>query len=409
MNNVVWLIGTAQTLLWGALYYLFPALLLHWEEYYGWSRAELTLALAIAVVVSAIFAPYAGRLIDKGKGPVMQPLSALIGAVLLFCLPYANSLTMFYLIWALIGVTMAGCLYEACFAFIIRHLGDNAKRAITLITLMAGFASTICFPLADYLARHYHVNTAVQLFALSIALIAVPAFWIGARQIAAHKPDTETHYAAAGGTSHNFLRQPTFWLLAASFSLLTINHGVILNHLLPILADRQIDESIAILAIAMIGPMQVLGRIVWMAFDSRFSVATVTLACFAGMGMATLCLIFSSSALFLLIGFVALQGASYGVISIIKPLITRDIMGNRNFGAITGAMALPYLICFAASPYIGSLIWQWQGYDVTLWVIWGLAIAALSCLLLTLLIHRRQTVPDKEEVVSLSSWTKQPD
>lgn len=391
MKSAIWLIATAQTLLWGALYYLFPAMLLQWEEHYGWSRAELTLALALAVVVSAVFAPLAGKLVDKGHGAVMQPLSALGGSLCLFMLPSISSLEMFYLIWGVIGFFMAGCLYEACFAFIVRHQSDDAKRSITMITLVAGFASTICFPLARVFSEQFGVGIAVQIFAGSIIFIAVPMFWIGAKQLEKNTPTSHTETTSAeehGDTS--YLRRPAFWLLAASFSLLTINHGVVLNHLLPILADWQVEDSFAVLAISMIGPMQVTGRLMWMIFDRHLNIPLVTMACFVGITLATLCLIFSADTLWLLAGFVVLQGAAYGVICIVKPLITREIMGEKNFGTISGAMALPYLTCFAASPYIGSLIWQWKGYTATLWSIWGFALAGLACLAITLLLEQRQ-------------------
>lgn len=407
MTQAIWFLAIAQTLLWGALYYLFPALLLHWEHDYGWGRSELTLALALAVVISALFAPLAGRFADRGAAVLMQPICALAGALLLLLLPFAESLIQFYLVWGLIGVTMAGCLYETCFAFVIRHLGEASKRPITQITLVAGFASTLCFPMAAFFAEQFSVNTAVQFFAATIIFIAAPLFWLGARSLEQHYPAVKHAADEAAHSNHSFLRKPAFWLLAASFSLLTINHGVILNHLLPILDDRGIPDAIALLAISMIGPMQVLGRVMWMAFDRYLSVSAVTLGCFAGINLATVCLIFSTDAIPLLIFFVVFQGAAYGVVSIVKPLLAREIMGGRNFGAISGSMAVPYLTCFAASPYIGALLWEWQGYALTLWAILLFSLIGMGTLLIALGWHNKGRAtyccPEVASGVSLNS------
>ena len=389
MQRAIWYIGVAQTLLWGALYYLFPALLLQWEDHYGWARTELTLALTIAVIMSAVFAPKAGKLVDQGYDPIMMTTSALLGALFLAILPFVNSLLMFYAVWAAIGVCMAGCLYEACFAFIIRHLEDDAKRAITFVTLLAGFASTICFPACRYLADNFGVNATIQIIAGLIVVLVVPIFWLGAKGLAHHQPANHSTEQTRADTQQDrsFLRSPVFWLLAASFSLLTINHGAVLNHLLPILEERHTPDAVAVLAVSMIGPMQVLGRVIWMLLDRHITTPVLTLTCFAGINLATVCLIISQYNPYWLIGFVALQGASYGVISIVKPLLAREVMGARNFGLISGVMALPYLICFAASPYIGSLLWQWQGYSLTLWIIGAISIAGALCLMLSLSFH----------------------
>jgi MFS family permease len=68
----------------------------------------------------------------------------------------------------------------------------------------------------------------------------------------------------------------------------------------------------------------------------------------------------------LLVGFVILFGGGYGVVSIIRPVIARDILGQQNFGAKSGALALLYLAGSASAPFLGSLIWQLGGYELVL-------------------------------------------
>ncbi|MDH5926751.1 hypothetical protein L8S13_10630 [Vibrio lentus] len=145
MNKAVWGLALGQTLLWCCLYYVFPAMLLHWDQVHDWSRSEFMLGLTLAVCVSAIAALPAERLIDKGYGALMMMVSAVIGGVLLFLVSLVDQLAWFYVLWGLMGIAIASCLYEPCFAFLIRNLRTKAKRVITMITLVADFASTIGF------------------------------------------------------------------------------------------------------------------------------------------------------------------------------------------------------------------------------------------------------------------------
>ena len=128
-------------------------------------------------------APVVGRIIDGGKGGLMMTGSVLTGGMLLFCLSYVSSMTQFFLVWGAIGILFAGSLYEPCFALITRARGSNAKRAIVKITLIAGFASSISFPMAHSLAEDYGWRAAVQVFALIVIFAAAPLTWWGTRDL----------------------------------------------------------------------------------------------------------------------------------------------------------------------------------------------------------------------------------
>ena len=68
----------------------------------------------------------------------------------------------------------------------------------------------------------------------------------------------------------------------------------------------------------------------------------------------------------MLIAFVILFGGAYGVVSIIRPVIARDLLGERQFGAKSGALAMLYLAGSASAPFLGSLVWDRGGYELVL-------------------------------------------
>ncbi|MFT5221681.1 MAG: MFS family permease [Planctomycetota bacterium] len=377
-DRPILLLAIAQTLVWACLYYSFPALLLQWEEAFGWSRADLTAAITLAIIVSAIAAPVSGRIIDAGKAASMMALASFCGGLCLLLLTQVEQLWQFYLVWGGIGLCMSGALYEPCFSLITRARGDQAKSAITTVTLIAGFAGTISFPLANRIESAFGWQTAIVVFALTCMLLVTPLIWLGANALEQSTGANSTSHASPAGTDKSFLRSPVFFSLAIGFSLAAVLHGVTLHHLLPILDERAVDAALAVLVVSSIGPMQVAGRLVMIVANRYVSNHGVTIACFILMGASIVVLILSEKTPALLFLFVLLFGGSYGIVSIIRPVIARDLLGQHQFGAKSGAMALVYLSGSASAPLLGALLWSWAGYTLVLPVLIGFAITGLG-------------------------------
>ncbi|WP_416897767.1 MAG: MFS transporter [Minwuia sp.] len=377
-------LAVGQTLVWAGTYYLFPALLLRWEAAEGWSKTTLTGGFTAALILTALFSPVAGRLIDRGLGPVAMGAAALVASVAIACLPLAPDLTVFVGLWLIVGVCMSACLYEPCFAIITRTRGADARRAITLVTLVAGFASTISFPLSHAVAEIRDWQAAAVLFGALTAFVAAPLLFFGANSLERrHRSDEAERRAApdfqeaAARPVREVLRGPTFILLALAFTFLSINHAVLINHLLPIMDDRGIPEATAILVASLMGPMQVAGRIVMMLIERRASNHAITSYCFGALVISAVCLFTASWWPLLVFGFVFLQGSGIGISSIMKPVAIRELLGQANFGAISGTMALMTMAGFAFSPFLGSLLWEAGGYDLAILVVTAMALIGL--------------------------------
>ena len=191
-NPKVWSLAIAETITWAGIFYLFPAMMMRWEAYFGWSRVELTFGFTGALIISAATGVFAGRLIDRGHGRILMTASALAGGLLIAILPLLQQLWQFYLIWLLIGFTMAGCLYEPCFAFLTHVYYPKSKRPIIIVTLVAGFAGTLCFPLSSVISNFIHWQAAVWVFSILVCGLAAPLFWYGASTTPEQKPSSQT-------------------------------------------------------------------------------------------------------------------------------------------------------------------------------------------------------------------------
>lgn len=366
-DRAILLLALGQTLIWAGMFYVFPASLLLWEQDLGWSRSDLTLAITMAILASGFAAPLAGALIDRGKGSTMMGVGAALGGLSLIALSQVTQLWQFYLIWIGIGVLMSGTLYEATFAMLTRSRGAAAKPGIVQITLIAGFAGSLSFPIVNLLGQAMGWRAALMVIGLFIGCVVAPMLWTGARMLGA--PAAAPPQEAETPIERNWMHSPVFWLLGIGFALSAIVHGATLHHLLPMLEERALPGEFAILIASLIGPMQVVGRVVMVLIGNRMSHHGFALLAFGGMIASILILYVSGTERALVLAFVLLFGSAYGTVSILRPLIARDLLGEENFGAKSGGLAAMYMGAAALSAWLGALIWARGGYDVMLGVL----------------------------------------
>ncbi|MCY4313173.1 MAG: MFS transporter [Gammaproteobacteria bacterium] len=374
-NFTILSLAVSQTLNWAGLFYVFPALLIFWETDLGWSRVEITGALTLAIVMSGLGSPICGKLIDLGQGPLMMTSCILLGSLGLFGVSIINTIFGFYFFWALIGISFAGCLYDPCFALITRSQGRDAKHSITRITIIAGFAGTLSFPCAYFLTEALGWREAVRIFAAFVPIASAPIAWVAARQLEKYRHEESPIGHPVMKIRSGFV-SPMFLCLGIGFAFLAIVHGAALHHFLPLVKERSIPAGTAVFAVSLIGPMQVVGRLILSFLKDRITHHAISMSSFLIMGTSMLALLAISSAPELIFLFVVMFGGGYGLVSIIRPVIARDILGEANFGVNYGVITLIYMMGSAVSPFLGSLIWEFGGYDLLLY--WLMVFAGLG-------------------------------
>ena len=365
-RRIAWPLAIAETVAWAALFYSFPALLPEWERDLGWSKTELSAAFTMALVAAAVLAPIWGRVIDRGYGRYLFTGGALLGGALLVLLSRVTELWEFYCVWIGIGVAASACLYEACFAVVTVMLGGAAKRTITLITLVGGFAGTLSFPAASVMIELADWRAATLMFAGAIVVIGAPLIWIGARDAGAVPAETEPETVEESVGRTRVIARPTFWLLALAFAMISLGHGAVITHMLPIMADRGLRPETAVLAASMIGPMQVAGRLAMMAVEAHVKTIGIAMTTCVTMGVAAAALLAAGAAPGLVVAFVVLHGAGYGVTSITRPVVIGELLGRKGFGVTSGMIAFAHIGATAAAPTVAALIWGVGGYTLVL-------------------------------------------
>src|SRR5690606_25645509 len=152
--GIVTRLGIAQTLAWASSYYLPAMLAAPMARDLGVSTPTVFAAFSAALIISALLGPYAGRLIDRHGGrPVLAAISIVFAAGLA-ALGLAQGPLGLFAAWMIIGIGMGSGLYEAAFSALVVLYGNRSRGAITGITLFAGFASTVGWPLSTFLEAH---------------------------------------------------------------------------------------------------------------------------------------------------------------------------------------------------------------------------------------------------------------
>lgn len=353
MNRRVWLLALGQTLAYAGIFYAFPALLPDLIAGTGWTVAQLALGPTIGFLVMAALISQSGRMLDRGYGPTMMVLGPLLAAVCLVGLGLAGQVWQWNLLWFGIGIAQAGCLYETCFALLTRSLGEGgqmtARSAITRVTLVAGFASTLAFPLGHVLGQALGGQGGLIAFAGLVALAGL----INLLALRGLAPVLQAKDATKV-VIRDLLRQPMFWAITLIFSVVWLNHGMLLTYSLLLFEDRGATAGLATLAAAAIGPSQVTARLILLVGERRISNARATLWALSAVVLAGVMLFAAGVAAQLIFAFALLQGGGAGLLSVLRPVLVADRLGRAGFGAISGAVSIGPILATAAAPALGA-------------------------------------------------------
>lgn len=368
--GLVWWLSLGQLTTWGSLYYSFSLFVAPMERDLGWSKAELNGALSLGLLISGFAAVPIGTWMDKHGGRLSMTLGTVLGGLVLLIWARTDNLIVFYAIWALMGLALASTLYEPAFAVLTANMGGEYRRAITYLTLLGGYASTVFIPLTEILIRWLGWRDALlALGCINLPFCALLHFWIlkGTRGGDAGKPR-----AASGdrGPLHRALRMPAFWGVLIAFSAYGMTFGALTFHIIPMLEESGLQRGTIVAIIAMIGPMQVIGRLILMMLgdkvDSR-STGRIAIVC---LPLSILILIFATHSVWWLALFACVYGIGNGMMTIARATVVPEMISKDGYATINGALTLPTNIIRAVSPAAAAALYLLvDGYVGVLWAL----------------------------------------
>jgi MFS family permease len=373
-RRVVIALGSAQTLAWASSYYLPAILAAPMAADLGIPASWVFGGFSAAMLLSALLGPAAGRAIDRRGGRDVLTLSNLIFAAGLVLMALAQGPAMMVLAWLVVGVGMAMGLYDAAFATLAGLYGRAARTPITGITLIAGFASTVGWPLSAIMEDALGWRGACLGWAALHLVLGLPLN----RLLVPPAPPPEKQQAAAMGEAAPAPR----WampILAFVFAATWTVAGAMAAHLPTMLQAAGATPAMAVLSAALIGPAQVAARVLEFAMVRRIHpIATARLASLGHpLGAAVLLLAGGIAAPV----FAVLHGMGNGVMTIVKGTLPLAVFGPVGYGARQGLLAAPSRFLQALAPVAFGLLLERAGVGVALAVTSGLTFAAFLALL----------------------------
>jgi hypothetical protein len=312
-------------------------------------------AYSAGLGLSGLLAPWIGRTIDARGGRVVLAWGSVAAATACLALAAVQGPVTLVVAWLLAGAAMAATLYDPAFATLHHVAGPSYRRAVTVLTLFGGLASTAAWPASQWLLDGWGFRVAFVVYALLNLALCLP---LHVAFVPAHAgsdaTDAATAHAAPAAPPAD-ARRAYAWL-AVALTGASFTASALAAHMIEVLTQRGLAAADAVVVGALIGPMQVAGRIAEFAlgrFIRPIAAGTLAMAAMAG---SLILLTQLSGAFWTAVLFAVVYGASNGVMTIVRGTVPAELFGRRDYGALLGRLAQPQFIARAVAPAAFALL-----------------------------------------------------
>ena len=416
-GHAVLALGVTQIVGWGTTFYV-PAILSRpIAEALDLPLLGVLGAYSWALLLSGLLSRRIGALIDRyGAAPLLTGASLLAAAALALHAT-AESLLPIWIAWSLIGLGMRAMLYDGAFAALTALAGPGARRAISLLTLMGGLASTVFWPISHLLLESLGWRSTLAVYGALNPLICAPLhFWFagclpgrdtlheGSEARPAKNATAETAETAATvptsapsspPSAAPSSQQPSApalppstlspgpqpdltasvvpetdarerWarvavtLLATAFAFHAFIWSSLAVHLPGLLQGLGLGAGLAVTIASVMGPAQVLSRSAELFAQRWLSPVALAIPVFAMLPLSLIPLALPLPQTMAAIAFVALYGCSNGLLTILRGALPLTLIGSRGYGELLGRLAAPSLYVSTLSPLVfGQILQTW--------------------------------------------------
>jgi MFS family permease len=360
-------LGLTQITAWGTSYYCLGVLAKPIGADTGWSTGTIFLGFSVALVVMGLISTWVGRLIDRVGARAVMSIGTIIVSAGLLALSQASTVAAYIAIWAVLGVGMRCCLYDAAFAALVQVVPSRGRAAISYLTLYGAYASTVFWVIGHYLNDAYGWRGTLLIFAAVNLVVCLPLNWLG---LSRREPPIQAAPSAKAATEsaeapalEGRLRVIGIALFALIMSLNGFVFGVVSIQLVPLLEASGLAAAAAVWVASLKGHGQFAGRLVEIFFAKNLKAMTVARIAIGVLPASLVLLMLAHGELMLLIAFTVVLGASQGVITIVRGAVPLALFGTKGYGAVLGLIATPILLVNAFSPTVFALIVEQVGWQ----------------------------------------------
>ena len=370
-------LSVGQVVSWGILYYALIVAAPVIADDTGWTLSSITLAFSAGLLVSAGSGILVGRRLDRRGPRLVMSVGAVIGTAGLVIVAAAPNLVVFTAGWVVCGFGQSAVLYQAAFTVITRRHGNRRRRAMTIVTLAGGFASTIFAPIVAGMLTVLDWRGAFLILAAALLVVTLPLHWFFLER--SWEPPTppraeENVHGVAG-----VIRTGRFWLLELSMLSLSVALLSVTLAIIPLYMEKGLTYELAAWALGLLGAGQVIGRLVYVVMPHT-TAPWIPLAATSGSAVVLLCLMaLVPGPPWLLLAIGVAAGAARGAQTLVQGSAVADRWGTRNYGSINGVFAAPITAVAALGPSLGPIVANGVGgYETMALVMAGVALVSFA-------------------------------
>jgi hypothetical protein len=394
---IIMALGISQIIGYGSIYYAFPILVPAVSAEFGVSEPLLFGVLSLGLLLGGLVAPGLGRLLDRfGPGRIMA-LGSLAMAGLMALLALAPNFLFFAILTILIEVLSFAVLYDAAFALLADKRPADTRRAITRLTLIAGFASTLFWPLTAWWVELAGWRGAQFLFAGLNLLLALPLHvWISRtrREDSAEVIQDKTRSGPVFPVLEGDTARTAFVLLGVSFALTGMAISALGVHLVPLLLALDLGAT-AYWAAMVMGPAQVAVRVVDATVWRNWHPIRVAILSAAAVPLALGLLLVPGPVQIMAFAFAVGFGAGQGLASIVRGSVPVALFGTYGLGQRLGRLASIRIVLGAAAPFLFSWVAELAGTRLAITAVLVLSLLGFgSLVMLQTLVARAAKSPN---------------
>lgn len=347
LRRVLVALCVTQITSWGILYYTLPVLAPAISRDMSWSTGTVMVAFSCGLVVSAVAGVPVGRVLDRYGPRRVMTSGSVLGVVAVVVIALTRDLPMFFAAWGFAGIAQACVLYPPAFAALTRWYGPRRVRALTILSLAGGLASTVFAPLTAFLAGQLGWRGAYLVLAVVLAVVTVPAH---ALLLSPAWPAERASHHDPGAMAHvrRVLRTRAFWCVVTAMTVASFGMYGATVDLVPLSVDRGASTGLAAVVLGLCGAGQLLGRLGYTRLHRAMTAwlrTSVVLAVGAVM-IGLLAVVPLSALVVAAIG----AGAARGTSTLLQATAVSDRWGTAHFGTLNGAFTAPITVAIAVAP-----------------------------------------------------------
>jgi MFS family permease len=314
-------------------------------ESLGFTRGGFTLYFTIAALSMMVMAPVMGKLLERYNIRLIMTVCTAMMATSFALFSQCRTLTQFYIVAVFLGIGSAGSHIIPVSMMITNWFIDKRGLAMGIVFAATGVGGMIFNPLANWIILNYSWQAAFLTFGLVIGLASIPtALFIvrakpadmGLLPYGGEAALTRQSAAEQGGlTATKAFRTGAFWLLALIILLIAVANMGVLHHIVPYLTDLGFSSTTATTLMSLHMAMLIFGKVLAGSLADRLGLLKSYLMLMVGL-MVSIALLYGSQWMWVAVVFNILFGFSIAVRTVLPPLMTARVLGQKHFAVIYG-------------------------------------------------------------------------